>query len=94
MKKTLIIFALLLTQTAFAGKIKDLSIEAIDSVSSVTGVSAEYLEVKSQQFIQVQDADVAIETVIRDTYLHVIYTCISKFTKNGTRYNLLETVCN
>lgn len=93
MKKAFIISLLLITQVAFAGRVKDLAIEALESISSVTGISEDYLEVESQQFVKVQDAEVAIETVVKNTYLREVYTCITKFAKNGDRYSVQNTTC-
>lgn len=93
MKKIVIVALLLISQLAYAGRIKDLAIEAMDSIISVTGFSEEVLEIESQQFIQVQDADLAIETVIKNTYLREAYTCLTKFNKEGQKYSLQETIC-
>lgn len=93
MKKAFIVFLLLLTHSAFAGRVKDLSIEAIESISSVTGISENYLTVESQNFIQVQDADIAIESIVKNTYNREIYSCITKFNKNENKYVVVETIC-
>ncbi len=92
--RKLIILALLITSTmASAGRMKDIYIDTMDSIVSVLGTSEDYIRVKSQKFVSVQDADIAVATIIQDIYSGEYFECITKFDKRESGFQLRNTAC-
>lgn len=93
MKKFILSLILIITLPAFAGKMKDLYILTVDSVTSTLGLSEDYIQIESTTIVQISGADLAVRTIVQDKYDTEKFDCITTFKKSQNSFEVIETKC-
>lgn len=96
-----IIAALLMlgASSAFAGKMKDISIGNVDSIVAVLGLPEEILSIENQRFVSPRDSDlpsneVIVVSQVRNKYTGDLYQCEVSFAQIKNSYVPVSAVCN
>lgn len=96
-----IIAALLIlgTSSAFAGKMKDISIGNVDSIVAVLELPEAVLSIENQRFVTARDSDlpsneVVVISQVRNKYSGAIYQCEVSFAQVKNSYIPVSALCN
>ncbi|MDG0817722.1 hypothetical protein [Bdellovibrio svalbardensis] len=100
MKKALLAAGLVITfvSPVFAGKMKDIYIDTRESVMDYLGFDESIISIEGMKFVQVEGADVAVETIARGYYSRSIpaptFKCVTIFKKQDfDSYLVVGTKC-
>lgn len=97
MKKALVALLISVSLPAFAGKMKEIWSMTQESVLDTLGFNEDVVKIEGFQFIQVQDADLAVQTDVVMYYSRdaapAAFECVTKFSKHGDSYDVIGTQC-
>lgn len=93
MKKTILSLILLFSTSVFAGKMKDIYILTLESVTSTIGLDEEYVDIESAKIVQITGADLAVRTIVLDKYDTEKFDCMTIFEKLQNTFQVLNTKC-
>lgn len=97
MKKLFVAFTILFASTAFAGKMKEIHMLVTESVQDYLGFDEDVVKIEGYQFVKVEGADLAVETVARSYYSPQApaptFKCVTTFKKTGEDFSVIGTRC-
>lgn len=100
MKKALMTVGLVFTfvSPAFAGKMKEIYIDTRESVLDYLGFDESIISIEGMKFVQVEGADLAVESIARSYYSRnspaPTFKCVTIFKKtDADSYSVVGTKC-
>jgi hypothetical protein len=94
MKQLLIAFLLIFSVSGFAGQMKEIYTETIDSVTSTLGLSEDSVEIETIRFVKIEGADLAVRTIVKNQYNSGKYDCLTLFSQVDNDFIVTKTQCS
>ena len=93
MKKLILSLILIMTLPAVAGKMKEIYILTVESVTSTLGLTEDYIAIESTTIVEISGADLAVRTIVQDKFDTEKFDCITIFEKTQNSFQVIQTKC-
>lgn len=94
MQQLLIALMLIFSVSGFAGQMKEIYTETLESVTSTLGLSEDSLEIESTRFVKIEGADLAVRTLVKNRYETGKYDCLTLFSQVDNDFIVTKTKCS